>query len=548
MRYTGLHNTDLEDFMLSLASFILEHARVTPERTALRLGERTVSYGQLDAMASAVARYLVAQGLEVGDKVALSCPNLPFFPAVYYGVLRAGMVVVPLNVLLKPAEIAYHLQDSDAKAYFVFEGTPELPLAQAGAAGFGDAPGCQHLVVMTADTAAPSPLEGAVTFGQIMQRHAGAFDLVPQGGEDTAVILYTSGTTGKPKGAELTHLNMVMNAVVSSRLVHIGGMEQKDQVFLGALPLFHVFGQTCVMNTMFYLGGQVVLLPRFAAEDALRAMTSCGVTTFAGVPTMYWGLLNAARDVSADDFAALKGKLKACLSGGSAMPVELLRRFEEVFSVAILEGYGLSETSPVACFNHHDRERKVGTVGQAVFGVEVRVVGDDDRVLNAGEAGEIALRGHNVMKGYYGRAEATAEALRGGWFHTGDIGTMDHEGYVTVVDRLKDMIIRGGFNVYPREVEEVLMTHPEVSLAAVVGVPDEEYGEEIKAFVVTQAGSSLTAAELRAWSKGCLAAYKYPRALSIVDSLPMNATGKILRRELRAAEQQVGGQEVSTRP
>ncbi len=169
-------------------------------------------------------------------------------------------------------------------------------------------------------------------------------------------------------------------------------------------------------------------------------------------------------------------------------------------------------------------------------------------MLNAGEAGEIALRGHNVMKGYYGRAEATAEALRGGWFHTGDIGTMDHEGYVTVVDRLKDMIIRGGFNVYPREVEEVLMTHPEVSLAAVVGVPDEEYGEEIKAFVVTQAGSSLTAAELRAWSKGCLAAYKYPRALSIVDSLPMNATGKILRRELRAAEQQVGGQEVSTRP
>ncbi len=523
--------------MLSLASFVTEHARITPERTAMRFGDKTYSYGQLDVMAAAVANYLTAQGLEAGDKVALSCPNLPFFPAVYYGILRAGMVVVPLNVLLKPPEISYHLGDSDAKAYFVFEGTAELPLAQAGAAGFGDAHDCEHLVVITADMTAESPVEGATTFGRIIGEHTGPFELVPREAEDTAVILYTSGTTGQPKGAELTHLNLVMNAVVSSNLVHIEGLTGKDQVFLAALPLFHVFGQTCVMNTMFYLGAQIVLLPRFTPEGALTAMKTHNVTTFAGVPTMYWGLLNGAKSFPEADFTALKAQLGACLSGGSAMPVEILRRFEEVFEVAVLEGYGLSETSPVACFNHHDRERKVGTVGQAVFGTEVKVVGDDDQTLPAGEAGEIALRGHNIMKSYYGRPEATAEALQGGWFHTGDIGTIDEEGYVTVVDRLKDMIIRGGFNVYPREVEEVLMTHPEVSLAAVVGVPDEQYGEEIRAFVVLEEDSSLTPEGLRDWSKERLASYKYPRHLEIVESLPMNATGKILRRELRKTEQ-----------
>ena len=519
--------------MLSLASFVSEHARVTPERVAMRLGDQAYSYGQLDKLAAAVANYLTAQNLEAGDKIALSCPNLPFFPAVYYGILRAGMVVVPLNVLLKAAEISYHLKDSDAKAYFVFEGSAALPLAQAGAAGFADAPGCKQLVVITADMAAESPVEGATTFGQIVSEYAEPFELALREAEDTAVILYTSGTTGQPKGAELTHLNLVMNAVVSSSLVHIEGLVGKDQVFLAALPLFHVFGQTCVMNAMFYLGGQIVLLPRFTPEAALEAMQQNSVTTFAGVPTMYWGLLNGAKTFSESDFATVKAQLKACLSGGSAMPVEILRRFEEVFGVGILEGYGLSETSPVACFNHHDRERKVGTVGQAVFGVEVNIVGDDDQKLPVGEAGEITLRGHNVMKGYYGRPEATAEALRGGWFHTGDVGTVDEAGYVTVVDRLKDMIIRGGFNVYPREVEEVLMTHPEVSLAAVVGVPDEQYGEEIRAFVVLEAGSSLTPETLRDWSKEKLAAYKYPRHLELVESLPMNATGKILRRELR---------------
>ena len=523
--------------MLSLASFVADHARVTPERTAMRSGDTTYSYAQVDEMACAVANYLTAQGLQPGDKVALSCPNLPFFPAVYYGILRAGMVVVPLNVLLKAPEVGYHLRDSDAQALFVFEGSADLPLAQTAAAGFEDAPGCKHLVVMTADMDAPSPIDGAVTFSQLLDDYAGPFELVPREAEDTAVILYTSGTTGQPKGAELTHLNLVMNAVVSSSLVHIEGLAGKDQVFLAALPLFHVFGQTCVMNAMFYLGGQIVLLPRFTPEAALSTMKRAGVTTFAGVPTMYWGLLNGVKSLSKEDFTALKTQLKACLSGGSAMPVELLRRFEEVFEVDILEGYGLSETSPVACFNHAGRKRKVGTIGQAVFGVEVKVVGDDDEVAPTGEAGEIVVRGHNVMKGYYGRPEATAEAMRGGWFHTGDIGTIDEEGYVTVVDRLKDMIIRGGFNVYPREVEEVLMTHPEVSLAAVVGVPSEQYGEEVKAFVVLAEGSSLTPETLRDWSKERLASYKYPRQLELVDSLPMNATGKILRRELRSAAQ-----------
>jgi long-chain acyl-CoA synthetase len=517
--------------MLSLATFVQEHARTTPEGVAVRLGETAYSYGQLDTMASAVAAYLTAQGLGPGDKVALSCPNLPFFPAVYYGVLKAGMVVVPLNVLLKPAEIRYHLEDADAKAYFVFEGTAELPMGKAGAAAFAEVPACEHLVVMTADLAAPSPIEGALTFGELLQRYAGAFEGVPREADDTAVILYTSGTTGRPKGAELTHLNLVMNAVVGARLVERPQLAQKDQVFLAALPLFHVFGQTCAMNAMFWSGGQLVLMPRFDPEAALTLMRAHGVTTFAGVPTMYWGLLNAAKAMGGDPGVS---SLQICLSGGSAMPVELLRRFEEIFRVPILEGYGLSETSPIACFNHADRPRKVGSIGQAVFGVELKVVDEHDRELPPGEPGELVVRGHNVMKGYYGRPEATAEAMRGGWFHTGDIATRDEEGYYTIVDRLKDLIIRGGFNVYPREVEEVLMTHPEVSLAAVVGVPDEQYGEEIKAFVVLQEGSSLTPEALREWSKERLAAYKYPRHVAFVESLPMNATGKILRRELRA--------------
>ncbi len=519
--------------MLNLGRFVREHALHYPERVAVRMGDSSLDYGTLDALSDRVAGYLRAQGVEPGEKVALSCPNLPYFPIVYYGILKAGCVVVPLNVLLKAREIAYHLHDSDASAYFVFEGTPELPMAKEGAQAFEDTPGCRHLVVMTADPASPSPTPLGTTLGSLLATQEPSREVHASGAEDTAVILYTSGTTGQPKGAELSQLNMVMNAIQSNGLVRDSGIAPERHAFLMALPLFHSFGQTVGMNSMFYGGGSVTMLPRFDPVQALKLMVAHGITVFAGVPTMYWALLNAASGLSDEEKAQLRSHLAFALSGGAALPVEILRRFEEVYGIAIMEGYGLSETSPVASFNHSDRERRPGTVGQPIFGCEMRVVDENDRDVPVGETGEIVIRGHNVMKGYYQRPDATAEALRGGWFHSGDIGVVDADGYFSIVDRLKDMILRGGFNVYPREIEEVLMTHPAVSLAAVVGVPHEQHGEEIKAYVVLADGASLTADELIAWSKEQMAAYKYPRRVEFRDELPMNATGKILRRTLR---------------
>ena len=354
------------------------------------------------------------------------------------------------------------------------------------------------------------------------------FAAVPTAETDTAVILYTSGTTGQPKGAELTHSNMVHNALLANRLF---GLHPHD-VHLIVLPLFHSFGQTVQMNAGLATGATLVLLPRFDAAQALELMQAEQVTFFAGVPTMYHALLNCD-DTGRFDIKKIAAGMRVAVSGGAALPVELMRRFEERFEVPILEGYGLSETSPVATFNRVDRPRRPGSIGLPVWGVEVRIVADDGSEAKAGDPGEIAIRGHNVMKGYFGRPEATAAAIDDqGWFRTGDIGVRDEDGYLYVVDRKKDMIIRGGFNVYPRELEEVLLTHPEVSLAAVVGVPHPSHGEEVKAFVVRTPGAALTEADLIAWCRQNMAAYKYPRLVEFRDSLPMTATGKILKREL----------------
>jgi long-chain acyl-CoA synthetase len=314
-------------------------------------------------------------------------------------------------------------------------------------------------------------------------------------------------------------------------LFEVEGVNKR--VFLQVLPMFHSFGQTCGINATFYSGGEVVLLPRFEAKAAVDAIIKHNVTTFAGVPTMYWALFNELQKASPDVIKQLQNNLKLCVSGGSSLPFELLRNFESLLEVAIIEGYGLSETSPVASFNHPTRERKPGSVGQAIFGVDIRVVRADGTDADVDELGEIVIRGHNIMKGYYKRPEATEEVLKDGWFHTGDLGKMDSEGYVYIVDRLKDMIIRGGFNMYPRELEEVLMTHPDVSLVAVLGVPSEEHGEEICAYIVPKAGAKATPDDIRTWAIQQMAAYKYPREIIFQESLPMTATGKILKRELR---------------
>ncbi|MGB1250944.1 MAG: long-chain-fatty-acid--CoA ligase [Candidatus Promineifilaceae bacterium] len=515
--------------MLNLAVLLEDSARQVPTRNAVIFNEMKLTYAQVNAMACQVAGGLAKLGVGRGDKVALSCPNLPFFPIAYYGILKTGATVVPLSVLLRPREIAYHLNDSNAKAYLCFEGTAELPMGTMGHAGFQQAEACENMIIMMGNPAAPSPIEGVMTMGQMMHGNAPTFETVNTDSQDTAVILYTSGTTGQPKGAELSHSNMVMNARLSDNMFQAA----EHDIHLITLPLFHSFGQTVQMNAGFYNKATISLLPRFDPEAALGIIQRDNVTIFAGVPTMYWAMLNIPDAETKFDLAKIASHLRICSSGGSAMPVEVMKAFEEKFDVIILEGYGLSETSPVATFNPSDGIRKAGSVGIPVWGVQIKLVDENDNDVAQGELGEICIKGHNIMKGYYNRPEATAEVMAGGWFHSGDIGRIDEDGYIYIMDRVKDMIIRGGFNVYPRELEEVLLTHPAVSLAAVIGIPHESYGEEVKAYLILKEGASATEDEIRAWCKENMAAYKYPRLIEFRTELPMTATGKILKRELR---------------
>ncbi len=519
---------------LNLASVIEHHARLAPDKEAIVWNEMRFTYGQLNALSNRVANALAEMQIGRGDKVALSCPNLPFFPIVYYGILKAGAAVVPLNVLFKEREIAYHLADSDAKAVFVFEGTAELALAQTVKAGFDQVETCEHLVVMTIDPLAAPPFENCRTLTQITADKAEEFETCATAPHDTCAILYTSGTTGKPKGAELTHLNLMTNVTTTygSHLPVLDFTDGGQKTALITLPLFHTTGQTVQMNTQLYGGNRVVLLPRFDPQMTLAAMEREKVNFWVGVPTMYWALLKYVEE-NGYDISAITENMKVCTSGGAPMPLEVMKNFERVFGLRIFEGYGLSETSPLACFNHFEKPSKPGTVGQPIFGVDIKCVDENDCEVKRGERGEVVIRGSNVMKGYYKRPEATAEAFKNGWFHSGDIGIIDEDGYLAIVDRTKDMILRGGYNIYPRELEEVMMTHPAVSLCAVIGVADARLGEEVKAFVVRKKDANLSEEEFIVWCKQQFAANKYPRQVEFRDELPIGGTGKILKRSLR---------------
>ncbi len=517
--------------MLNLASAFTSSADQYPDKTAVVCGQSRLTYRQMSEAINRIANGLMGAGIGKGDNVALSCLNIPYFPMVYYAILKVGATVVPLNVLSTGKEIGYYLNDSNAKAHFCFQGTPELPMAKFGYEGFQLADRCENYWVMMADPAAPSCIEGTTSLAEMMASQSQDCDLTCTGAEDTAVILYTSGTTGFPKGAELSHSNMILNALGSRSIMSYDSQD----VQIVTLPLFHSFGQTCQMNAGFAAGNTLVLIPRFSAEAVFSALQEENGTIFVGVPTMYWALLSYDNQDGRFDIQRIIKTLRLGVSGGASLPLEILKGFEEKFGVPILEGYGLSETCPVSTFNHLDRARKAGSVGSAIWGVEVMTVADDGTRLAAGEVGEVAIRGHNIMKGYYANPEGTAAAIKGnGWFHTGDLGKLDEDGYLYIVDRVKDMIIRSGFNVYPREVEEVLMTHPAVSLVAVIGVPDDQHGEEVKAYVLLKDGASVNEAELIAWSKEQMAVYKYPRSVEIRESLPMTATGKILKKELKA--------------
>jgi len=489
----------------SLAYNLLAAAARYPQRPALQLNELTVSYAEFDEATARVAGLLLGRGLEPGDRVGVMLPNVVEFALVYYGVLRAGGVVVPMNILLKQREVEFYLADSAASLLFAWDG---LEAAHDGAAEVG-----VECIFVEPES-----------FAAMLASSQPAEAVVDRVADDTAVVLYTSGTTGKPKGAQLTHSNLSINADVAKQLFSLA----PDDVVLGALPLFHAFGQTCGLNAAVSAGASLALLTRFDAGTALAMIERDGVTVFEGVPTMYAALLHHPDGARFD-----VGTLRLCVSGGAALPVELLRGFERAYGCVILEGYGLSETSPIACFNHPHRERKPGSIGTPVEGVEMRLVNDQRQPAAPGEVGEIAIRGHNVMTGYWNRPDATAEAIDGdGWFYSGDIARVDDDGYFFIVDRKKELIIRGGYNVYPREIEEVLYEHAAVREAAVIGIPHDELGEEVGAAVALKPGSDITASDLREFVKANVAAYKYPRHVWFVDELPKGPTGKILKRAI----------------
>jgi long-chain acyl-CoA synthetase len=449
---------------------------------------------------------LTDHGVGAGDRVALIMPNVGYFPVAYYAILRLGAIVVPMNPLLKAGEIAFGWEDSGAKVAVVFWMFAEEATKAASATGTD--------VILTTPGEFDTLLVGTEPTAEVAQR----------GSTDTAVILYTSGTTGTPKGAELSHANLSSNVMTSlETLMPLG----PGDVVFGGLPLFHSFGQTVGLNAAIAGGACLTLLPKFDGEAALGIVQRDRVTVFLGVPTMYMGLL-AVKEPGRFDTSTLR----VAASGGASLPVEVLRGVERTFGFLLLEGYGLSETSPIASFNHPDRPTKPGTIGTPIRGVEFELWDADGQPVDDGEIGEIVIRGENVMKGYWNRPDATAEAMRGGWFHSGDLATRDADGYYAIVDRLKDMIIRNGFNVYPREIEEVLYTHTDVAEAAVFGVPDPQHGEEIAALVTLREGAAVTEDELRDWVKERIAVYKYPRIIRF-GPLPKGPTGKILKRAIK---------------
>jgi long-chain acyl-CoA synthetase len=498
---------------MNLASSLSRSAEIHGDRVALRLGQQEMSYRELNDQSARVAGLLGASGVRPGDRVAMMLPNVPEFAVVYYGILRAGGIVVPMNPLLKSREVTYYLTDSGASVIFATAGATEEVKAGVAKAG--------GRAVIVDDG-----------FAQVLAAAPDADDVVDRVGTETALILYTSGTTGRPKGAELTHDNLIRNAeVVATTLLGLSA----DDVIFGGLPLFHSFGQTCTLNAAVLAGACVTLLPRFDPAQALQMIADHRVTVFAAVPTMYAALL-AVPDRNDYDVSALR----VCMSGGVALPVEVLREFDAAFDCAVLEGYGLSETSPVASFNHPGRVRKPGSIGTPIDGVQLAALDEDGAEVDSGTVGEIAIRGHNVMKSYWRRPDETAKSIVAEWFRTGDMGRIDEDGYAFIVDRKKDLIIRGGYNVYPREVEEVLYEHPAVAEAAVIGLPDPLLGEEIGAAVALKRGGSATAEELRDYVKTQVAAYKYPRRVWFVDALPKGPTGKIVKREIVAPVESVG--------
>ena len=488
--------------MVNVAASVWANAAAEPDRVALRSARGNLTYGQLHAASSRVAGAVVAADLAPLDRVVFIAPTIIEFPVVYYGLHAAGVSVITMNTMATAPEIGYVLDDSEAVLVIAWHECADAARAAAAERG---------LEIWIVDEGAAfdaDPLESA---------HSHAPD-------DTAIILYTSGTTGRPKGVELTAKNLMDT---TSSFLPVLALTDDDR-FGTALPLFHVYGQAVVMNTVLVTGSSLSVLSPFDPTAMIEMLRSDRLTAMAGVPTMWNAMLHAAPEYDSSDFV----HLRLATSGGASLPVEVMRAFKERFECAILEGYGLTESTGAATFNDITREQKAGTVGPALPGSQIEVRDNEGASVAAGVVGEVFIKGPTIMKGYRNRPEATAADLQDGWLKTGDLGTMDEDGYLSIVDRAKDLIIRGGYNVYPREVEEILYEHPDIVEVAVVGVPDDHFGEEVAAVITLRPGAQVTGDEIRAWAKVQLSAYKVPRLYRFVEALPKGATGKILKREI----------------
>ena len=507
---------------MNVGEIVEESAKTSPDRIAVIFGDESITYAELDQTVNRVANGLIELGVKPGDRVAIQITNRPQFIQAFYGVLRAGGTVVPVNVMYKVDEIAYLLEDSGASLYIVLE--PFYPLV---AAARERAPGLEHIVVV-----GQTPPAGTVSWARLAGHPNAALPGVGVEESAPAVICYTSGTTGRAKGAVLTHHNLVYNCQQCDQLqaLQIG----PDDRALLVLPLFHIYALNVGLNLSLYKGAGVVLMERFEPLASLEAIEKHGVSVLYAVPPMYIAWLNTP-GLDESHFP----KLRIAVSGAAALPVSILERFQEITGVTIWEGYGLTEVSPVATSNSAGPRPKPGTIGLAVPGMEARVVDDNDEDVPRGQPGELILRGENVMLGYWHRPEDTAEAMQGGWFHTGDIVTQDEDGYFTIVDRKKDMINVGGMNVYPREVEELLYRHPKVAEAAVLDYPDPYQGECVMAVIVPKPDAGeIDPQEIIDYCRERIAVFKAPRKVVFRESLPRNLSGKVVKRELREQLQQ----------
>ncbi|MEB3102614.1 fatty acid--CoA ligase family protein [Ferviditalea candida] len=490
-----------------------------PQKAAYIFNGMSRTYEQFNGAVTSFAAHLSEMGVQKGDHVALLLGNCPEFVIGLYGALRAGATVIPINPAFTGDEIGYILNNGDVKTVIALDSL--APLVEKLLPSL---PRIQHVVITdTREVSYELNNPFLKTFTSMLDDISDIPEFPNIDEEDVAVILYTSGTTGKPKGAMLTHKNIYSNAKDTANYLR---MTNEDRT-IATLPMFHVFCLTVALNAPLINGGTIIIVPKFSPGEIFRLVREYEATIFAGVPTMY-NFLYQFPEGSPEHLASLR----LCVSGGASLPLALLENFENKFNVVISEGYGLSEASPVTCFNPLDRPRKPGSIGKSILNVDNKVVNELGEELPPGEIGELIVRGPNVMKGYYNMPGNTAAAIRNGWLHTGDLAKMDEEGYFYIVDRKKDLIIVGGYNVYPREIEEVLYNHPGVIEAAVVGIPDSDYGEAVACFIVAK-NQALTEAGIKSYCGAHLAKYKLPKIIHFIDELPKNSSGKILRRALR---------------